>query len=315
LPEDQRGRSRPQGIGFDIGAVEVEADFALSAVTPLDTTPGETIQTTITATSIDLLDTLVQLGLAAGAPPGFTVTFADTSLELAAGGTASTVADVKVGAGVTSGVYSFVVRGSTGLRERDAGVTVNVATTSASMARTIDTLRTAGCINSKGVAFAFKALLGIAKSLRDRGRERASSNILWVLSRVIEAQSGRHVVSSCEVDGQTIDPGDVLIAGVQDLLLAQATATPNPVTGSVMKSGLEVAGATVRLFLGKKLIASSMTDDTGFYYFTDTSQLTRGATYTVMVTGLPKGWKLPKNPVGSFKWDGSAVALGTAVLK
>jgi hypothetical protein len=71
-----------------------------------------------------------------------------------------------------------------------------------------------------------------------------------------------------------------------------------------------ISGATVNLMSSRTVVASTVTDSTGFYYFTDVSGLTPGANYVI----LPKGYKSSTPASQSFTWQASMVALANFVL-
>jgi hypothetical protein len=308
---DQRGVARPQGSGFDIGAYEVLPDFMLPAIDPLQIVVKGSASTTATVTSVAGFSGLVTLA-ASGVPSGFTVSFGTNPVSVPADGSASSSLSVNLSPSVKAGTYSFDVSGTSGSVTHSITVNVTVVATIASVSSAVDSFGAAGCIDSAGVVNAFKAKLTVAQNLSDAGRNQPAANVLAALLYQIGAQTSKHIMASCIVDGQTIDPSDVLKTDVSALIQVFATAAPNPLIGNVVTSAnAPVQGATVTLSGNSISAVSAVTDVTGFYYFPVTSGLKPGATFQVSVPLSTK-----KKGVSSlqFIWSGAETVLNNLVF-
>jgi len=62
------------------------------------------------------------------------------------------------------------------------------------------------------------------------------------------------------------------------------------------------------------VVASTATDQTGFYFFAQTNTLTVGTNYTVSVTTIPKPYTTSSPASQSFTWSAAQVSLGNFVL-
>jgi hypothetical protein len=84
--------------------------------------------------------------------------------------------------------------------------------------------------------------------------------------------------------------------------------------GSVLSStNTAIVGTTVSLLTPSKSVAeTAITDSSGFYYFADTTGLTRGSNYTLKVT-VPKGYKGVTPASQIFTWSAISVLTNFVV--
>ncbi len=321
------GGARPtNGGGSDgfVGKLVLVPDYSFSPVSPISVLPGGSGSTTVTVNSFNgFTDENVKLGIFAQPtggqlPTGLTVPDLPDIGPTPPNGSISFPLTVDVASFVTPSTYTLWLLGfpSTDV-EHWAPITVNVTTTVGGLMAVFSTFQAQGCIDSSGVANAFSAKLTVADRLFIQGRIQSSTNTLAALLYQLQAQTGRHIVPSCLVEGTNIAPGPVLIADVQDLLQQRAAGfTPNPIVGHVLtasNAALEDATVTI-LNSSNKAVATLRTDVTGFYYFSETSALSTGANYTVKVTRLPKPYKASTPQSRTFTWGGAAINLSNFVL-
>ncbi len=57
------------------------------------------------------------------------------------------------------------------------------------------------------------------------------------------------------------------------------------------------------------IVASAMTDVTGFYFVATTNVLTTGSPYTAAVTGLPAGYTSSTPAQAPFTWQGAVTTI------
>jgi sugar lactone lactonase YvrE len=202
-----------------------------------------------------------------------------------------------------------LISASKGLNTDEA--IVNLPLTS-DLVRLIGEFLNAGCIDNAGVANALTSKLAAAQDAIDRGDIQTAINILTAFEKQVQAQSGKHILTSCSIPGVTSDPVIALSNGGQILIDNLRTSiTPDPITGYVVDSnGAGISGATVTMSAG----ATTTSDITGFYFFPTTGGLASTSSYTVQVT-LPSGFTT-STPAGQmFSWSGRGMALSNFVLK
>src|SRR5512146_2614078 len=186
-------------------------------------------------------------------------------------------------------------------------VTFTITVTFASLAGDVNNLQAWGCIGN--ISQSLIAKFGAAQNLYGKGQIQTAINLLAAALYEVQAQAGKHIATTCtNPNGRQFNPVDLLRSDIQYLegiLAGQLKA--NPVLGFVVNSAnVAVYGATVNLMSGKTIIAQTMTDAAGFYYYADVSGLAPGGTYTVTVT-LPKGFKGSTPSARSFTWSWNMV--------
>ena len=186
-------------------------------------------------------------------------------------------------------------------------VTFTITVTFASLAGDVNNLQAWGCISNIGQSL--NAKFGAAQNVYGKGQIQTAINLLAAALYEVQAQAGKHIATTCtDPNGRQFNPVDLLRSDIQYLegiLAGQLKA--NPVLGFVVNSAnVAVYGATVNLMSGKTIIAQTMTDAAGFYYYADVSGLAPGGTYTVTVT-LPKGFKSSTPSARSFTWSWNMV--------
>jgi hypothetical protein len=308
---DQRGIPRPAGSGFDIGAFELLPDFTFSAIDPIAINVSGFAGTDVTLNSLDGLSGLITLD-APAVSSGYTVFFTVNPVNLPADGSATSTMTVQLAPSITPGTHTFEIGGTIGSLTHSATVTLNVAASITGVTDTVNSFATLGCIDNTGVTTAFTAKLLVAKMLSDVGRIQPAANTLAALQYQVNAQSGKHLLSSCEVNGETINPATVLTTDIKALIQGLGVAAPNPLVGNVVTTAnVGVPDATVTLSGVSIAAVSAVTDATGFYYFPVTNGLKPGAAFQVSVPLSTK-----KKGVASlqFIWSGAATALNNLVF-
>jgi len=164
-----------------------------------------------------------------------------------------------------------------------------------------------GCIDNSGIGNALTSKLSAAQAAISAGDIQTAVNILTALKSQLQAQSGKHIATSCTT---------VLLIDVQSLIDSlKVGITPNPVTGYVVNSsGLGLSGATVSIVSAGNTVATATTDITGFYFFPTTGVLSPGSTYTVAVVALPAGFTTSTPAFQTFMWGGTAIMLSNFLL-
>jgi hypothetical protein len=254
---------------------------------------------------------------ASGLPGGTGASFNPSPVTPPAGQSATSQMTLSLAPFALPGGYSFNVDGNGGGRQHSTAVSLTIAATTSGVTNVISTLVGLGCIDNAGVSNAFTTKLAQAQAAIDAGDTQTAINILTALLRQLQAQSGKHLHTTCTSSGQTFNPVTVLITQVQSLLTSLgATLRANPLMGSVLGTGgAEVKGALVSLLNSSKtVVATAETDATGFYFFAKTSGLTANASYSVNVSRLPKPYKKATPTSQAFTWKGTAVPFSTFVL-
>ena len=107
----------------------------------------------------------------------------------------------------------------------------------------------------------------------------------------------------------------MLITDTQALQTSGANLRPDPVVGYVVNSSnVAIAGAAINVLdPSNAVVATAVTDNTGFYFFPLTRAWTPGAVYTVKVT-VPKGYKTSTPASQEFIWQATQVMISNFVL-
>jgi hypothetical protein len=292
-------------------------DFSLGAIDALVIPVGGSGSRTVTITSMGAFDEPVALS-ATGLPGGAFASFNPGSPTPAAGQSANSQLTISLAPYALPGSYSFNVAGSGGGRQHSRAVSLTIAATTAGVTSVINTLLGLGCIDSAGVGNAFTTKLAQAQAAINAGDTQTAINILSALLRQLQAQTGKHLRTSCTANGQTFNPATVLIAQVQSLLTSLgASFRANPLTGNVVGAGgVELKGAIVSLLnASKSVVATAESDATGFYFFARTSGLAVDSGYSVKVSRMPKPYKKSTPATQAFTWKGTATNFNAFVLK
>jgi len=199
-----------------------------------------------------------------------------------------------------------------GLNTDEAIVNLPPTTDASSIIRVIGDFLNAGCIDNAGVANALTSKLSAAQGAISRRDIQTAINILTAFEKQVQAQSGKHIPTSCTIILVQFNPATVLLTDVQRLIDNLRTSiTPDPITGYVVDSnGSGISGATVSIMPAG---ATATTDITGFYFFPTTGVFASNSSYTVQVS-LPSGFTTSNPPSQMFSWSGSGMVLGNFVL-
>ena len=125
---------------------------------------------------------------------------------------------VNLGLTATPGTFSLTIAGTSGLLTHSVSAQVTVQASTSGTTTVIDGLGKAGCIDSSGISGSLVAKLAQAQDDIDAGRIQDAINTLSALLNQLLAQSGKHIFSSCTIDGQTFNPAEVLINDVRAIL-------------------------------------------------------------------------------------------------
>ena len=197
-------------------------------------------------------------------------------------------------------------------------VTFSIIVTPDSLEKEIDLFMGFGCIDNSGIANSLISKIEAAKSRTAAGDTHAAINTLSALLNQLEAQAGKHISTGC-TDPNThtqMNAAQVLITDVEALLANLKTAgTINPILGYLVNGVDGVGGAVVQLVdAANNMVGSTATDQTGFYFFSQTGALTVGAKYTVRVTTIPKPFTTSSPAMQTFTWSASQVSVGNFAL-
>src|SRR5262249_7388114 len=112
------------------------------------------------------------------------------------------------------------------------------------------------------------------------------------------------------------NPVQVLITDLEALLAKLTTAgITDPILGYVVSGMDGVGGAVVTLLdAADNAVATTTTDQTGFYFFAQTNGLVKGANYTVRVTTIPKSYTTSTPASQTFTWSTAQTGLNSFVL-
>ena len=312
---DQRGVSRPQGTYCDIGAFELTPDFYFSAISAITANVGGSGSSNVQVNSAVGFNSAVTLSTSA-VPSGLTPSFSQNSVTPPSYGSASSTLTVNIGPSVTPGSYAFNVVGTSGALTHSTAVNVTVQVTTTGTSTVIGVLQAAGCIDNSGISGALTSKLAAAQAYIAAGQIQDAINTLTALLNQLQAQAGKHIMTTCMVNGVTFNPVTVLINDVRALLLSLTSGgVGNPILGYVVDStSAGISGATVNILNGATTVLTATTDSTGFYVFANTNVLTVGMNYTVKVT-LPFKTYATSTPASlTFMWGGTAITLGNLVL-
>lgn len=249
----------------------------------------------------------------------FTVTINFGSLAAGASATATLVLAAPSGLPAGTTEVNTVTVSTTGLNTNPnnaASASVTLTASTASIANTIGQLLSAGCIDNAGVANALTSKLATAQGFLNAGDNLDAINALSALLNQIRAQAGKHIATSCTINGQTFNPTTLLITDVQSLIDSlRVGMIADPITGYVTNSsGVGLPGAVISLLDSNgNTLATATTDITGFYYFATTGVLSSNSNYIIAVTGPPAGFTTSTPASQPLTWQGTGLAFSFAL--
>lgn len=287
-------------------------DFDLSASFPMSVVAGSSASGMVTVNSVfpGFFHSTVNLAVS-GQPAGVMASVVPNLVLPSFPNPTTSVLNVSVPSFITPTNFTLTVTGTSGSLTHSATAAVTVTVTASSVANLIGDLLSAGCIDNAGIGNALTSKLSAAQSA---GNVQAEINTLTALKNQINAQTGKHIATSCVTGGVAFNPVAVLLADVQALIDSLRTSMiPDPITGYVVdSSGMGVAGAAVSILdaSGSTVIVTATTDITGFYFFPTTGVLIPGSTmYTIEVTGFPAGFSMSTPPSQTFMWAGTGLTF------
>ncbi len=198
-----------------VAAVPI-GNFSLNPVASITADVGGSGTSSVTANSIDEFNAGVTLSVSGAS--GVTATFNPEPVAPSPGSSASSVITVKPGLATTPGTFSLNVTGTSGLLTHSVPLQLTVRASSNGTSTVIDDLTAAGCIDNSGISGALINKLTEAQQEIDAGQIQQAINTLNSLLNQLLAQSGKHIGSTCTVNGQTFNPSDVLITDVRAIL-------------------------------------------------------------------------------------------------
>jgi hypothetical protein len=309
LATDQRGVTRPQNGGDDIGAYEARSpDFFFSTVDPIAADVGGSGSTTVTVDSFEYFNSAVALTVL-DQPPGVTTSLSASSVTPPFNSSASSILSVKFPATLTAGSYGLLITGTSSSPSltHSTGTMIVVTPTTGGIKNVINSFLTTGAIDRSGIATSLASKLTTAQTYITAGDHQTAVNVLGALLNEVNGQSGKHISASAAA---------VLITDTQALETSLgANLRPDPVLGYIGNSSNgAIAGVTVSVLnSANAVVASTTSDSTGLYFFPLTRNWTLGAGYTVKVT-LPKGYKSSTPASQAFTWQANEATLRNFVL-
>jgi beta-propeller repeat-containing protein/FIMAH domain-containing protein len=191
-------------------------NFSLSPISAITADVGGSGTSSVTVSAAG--DFSEEVTLSASGAAGLTESFNPQPVTPLPGNPASSVMTVKAGLAVTPGTFSLNVTGTSGLLKHSTSTQVTVRASSSGTSTVVGGLRAAGCIDNSGISGTLINKLTLAQGYIDAGRLKDAINELNAVLNDLQAQDGKHITTSCMVDGQTFNPVDVLIGDVRAIL-------------------------------------------------------------------------------------------------
>ena len=202
LTIDQRGVSRPQMNGYDIGAYEARpADFSFAPVLPIPVGVGGSVSVAVTVNSFEYFSAPVMLSVPT-TPTGVSVSFSANPVTPSANGSASTTMTIALAPTVTPGSYTPTIQGNASATATSSALThslsptVVVSATTGSISTVIADFVTAKSIDNAGIAQALNSKLTAAQSYINIGDTIDAIGTLGAMIHQLNAQSGKHITAS-----------------------------------------------------------------------------------------------------------------------
>jgi hypothetical protein len=192
-------------------------DFSLSPISPITVSTGGSASSSVSVNSINGSSPPVALSVSAP-PAGVLASFTTNPVTPPSGGSASSALNVSAGPSVTPSTFTLTVTGSSGSVTHSTTVTVTVTADSSSITNVIGNLPSAGCIDNSGIGNALTSKLSAAQAAISAGNIQTAINILTALKSQLQAQSAKHIATSCTIGGVTFNPVTVLLIDVQSLI-------------------------------------------------------------------------------------------------
>lgn len=200
---------------------KVKGDFSLGTIAPMTISPAGSGSASALVKSItDYLGDFsnsVALSIT-GQPAGITTSLNPASVMPPVGGSASAAIGVQVAPFITPEQFSLTLTGTSGVLVHSRIVSVTVAATTGGVTQVVGAELAAGCIDNSGIANAVTSKLAAAQADIDAGDIQGAKSILLGLLALLQAQSGKHIGTTCTINGMSFDPDAVLMADVQALL-------------------------------------------------------------------------------------------------
>jgi hypothetical protein len=215
------GGAQPAPARLDDGFVarlSLDQDWLIApAATTAAAVVSGSSNTTVQVSSVNSFNAVVNFS--ASAPAGITPTVNPISVTVPEAGTASTTLTIALGPSVTPGSYTVIVDSTSGGITNSAMVTVNVSVTAAGITRVIGVLRSGGCIDNAGVANSLNSKLSAAQTSLDANDIQDAINVLTALLHDLQAQAGKHINTSCAVNGVSFNPDATVMTDVRALIV------------------------------------------------------------------------------------------------
>src|SRR5260370_14198622 len=135
----------------------------------------------------------------------------------------------------TPSTFTLTVIGAFGMLTHSTMARVTVIADTSSITNVIGTLLSASCIDNSGIGNALTSNLSAAQAFINAGDLQDAINTLTALISQLHAQSRKHIMVSCTINGVTFNSAAALIADVQSLIDSLRVSTsPDPITGYVV---------------------------------------------------------------------------------
>jgi hypothetical protein len=200
------------------GVIENVGDFAIGASPGGLTIPvGASGASKITIGSLGGFSFPVSLTVT-GAPAGVSATFLPISVTPLGGDSASSMLTVSLGPSVTPKTFLLTASAAYGSLTRSTPLSVSIVATPASTSNVISQILKAGCIDNAGIANALTSKLAAAQAYMSAGDTQEAIDVLNALLHQVQAQSGKHILTSCTIGGVSFNPVAALHNDVQSIV-------------------------------------------------------------------------------------------------
>lgn len=210
--------------GNGIGDACEPHDFSIGPISPVAVTIGGSAATSVIVSGSSSSPVTLSVSTL---PSGVLASLSPNPVTPSAAGAASllTLSLLPV---VTPSTFTLTITGTSGPLTHSTTVTVAVNATGPGITKGIEQLLAAGCINNSGVASALNSMISEGQAAISAGGTDVASNRLTAFINQVEAQSGKHIGSSCTMGGITFNPAETLIN--------DATALISSLKGSAMRN-------------------------------------------------------------------------------
>ena len=191
-------------------------NFSIAPVAAITAELGGTGKANLSVSAIGAFDDPVTLGLS-GQPAGVTASFSPASVTPGASPASSNLTLNPV-LFTPAGTFHLNVAGVSGMVTHSVPLQLTVHASAGGAGTVVGGLTDAGCIDNGGISGSLLGKLNDAQAEIDAGKIQGAINTLNALLNQLQAQSGKHITTSCTVNGQTFNAADLLIQDVRAIL-------------------------------------------------------------------------------------------------